>query len=236
MIRNGRLLAVVPARGGSKRLPGKNILELAGKPLIAWSIEAGLQSKYVDRVVVSTNDEEIGNVAREYGADVPFMRPEELARDESTTIDMLRHALYELGEEGEEYEYLILLQPTSPLRTEWHINEAVEKLIQNNADNIIGVTEVDHPIEWTNTLPKNLSMEGFLRKEMENKRSQDFPVRYRVNGAIYLMRIDVLLKSKTLFFGRNSYAYVFDKTDSIDIDDMNDFLIAKAMLKHRICA
>ena len=217
MIGKGRLLAIIPARGGSKRLLGKNILELAGKPLIAWSIEAGTQSKYVDRVVVSTDDESIAKVAREYGADIPFMRPEELSCDESTTIDTLRHTLNELSEKGEEYEYLILLQPTSPLRTNEHIDEAVEQLLQKNADSIIGVTELDHPIEWTNTLPKNLAMDEFLSKDIENMRSQDFPMRYRVNGAIYLLRIDVLLRSNTLFFAKNSYAYVFDKTESIDI-------------------
>jgi len=235
MIGEGCLLAIIPARGGSKRLLGKNILELAGKPLIAWSIEAGTQSKYVDRVVVSTDDESIAKVAREYGADVPFMRPEKLSGDESTTIDALRHTLNELSEQGEEYEYLIILQPTSPLRTKEHIDEAVEQLIQKNADSIIGVTELEHPIEWTNTLPENLSMDEFLSKGINSMRSQDFPMRYRVNGAIYLLRIDMLLRSNTLFFSKNTYAYIFDKTESIDIDDMNDFLIAKTLIQHRAC-
>ena len=232
MIGRGRLLALVAARGGSKRLPRKNVLKLAGKPLIAWSIEAGLRSKYVDRVIVSTDDEEIAEISRYYGADVPFMRPMELSRDTTLSMDVIRHSIRTLEKNGGRYEYLLLLQPTSPLRTEHHIDEAVKLLIEKDADGVTGVTEIEHPIEWTNKLPENLSMDGFISEENQKKPYQDFPQRYRINGAIYLYKVSAIMMGDGVFLKEGAYAYKMDQMDSIDIDTQEDFLIAEALMGH----
>ncbi len=223
MINDGKLLAIITARGGSKRLPRKNVLDLHGKPMIAWSIEAGLQSKYVDRVVVTTDDEEIADVSRRYGASVPFMRPDDLSSDDAASLDVVRHAVKLLGES---YKYIILLQPTSPLRESKHIDGAVELLMQKNADGVIGVSEVEHPVEWTNILSDDLSMNGFLSSDVVGKRSQDYPKRYRINGSIYLCDIEKMLQENTFMLARNCYAYCMDPESSIDVDGEIDFTLA----------
>mgnify|MGYP000403183643 CR=1 FL=1 len=227
MIDDGKLLAIIAARGGSKRLPRKNVLDLHGKPMIAWSIQAGLQSKYVDRVVVTTDDEEIADVSRRYGASVPFMRPDDLSSDDATSLDVVRHAVKSLGES---YKYIILLQPTSPLRESKHIDGAVEFLMQKNADGVIGVSEVEHPVEWTNVLSDDLSMNGFLSSDVVGKRSQDFPKRYRINGAIYLCDIEKMLYENTFFMEQGCYAYRMERESSIDVDEEVDFILAASFL------
>ena len=176
MINGKRLLGIIPARGGSKRLPRKNILELAGKPLIGWTIEAARQSKFIDRVVVSTEDHEIGEVADHFGADVPFYRPPILAEDSATTLDVVINLIEALKKHGDFYEYIILLQPTSPLRRASHIDNACNQLIDDNAFAIVSVCLTEHHPLWSNTLPKNRSMYKFLKKEIHNLRSQDLPV------------------------------------------------------------
>ncbi len=233
MINDKRLLAVILARGGSKRLPRKNLLNFSGKPLVSWSIEAGLQSKYVDRVIVSTDSEEIADITREFNIDVPFMRPEELASDTATSLDVIHHVVNELKKSNTYFEYILLLQPTSPLRTAKHIDEAIELLLQKNADGIVSVCELDHPVEWTNILPEDRSLSCFLKKEFVGLRSQDFPLRYRINGAIYLSKTSILLKNST-FFSDNSYAYIMEAESSIDIDDKYDFVLGECISKKNI--
>ena len=227
MINGKKLLALIPARGGSKRLPRKNILDFVGKPLIAWTIEAALNSKYIDRVVVSTDDKEIAGISKKYGADVPFMRPVALAEDDASSIDTILHSLNLLSIQEGEYEYLMLLQPTSPLRTFEHINEAVDLFIEKKANGVVGVTEVSHPVEWMNIIPKDLSMDNFLSKEIEGMRSQDFEKRYRINGAIYLCKTINIVKEKTLFLRKNMFAMKMDKFSSVDIDTAEDMNYAR---------
>ena len=224
---NKTFLAIIPARGGSKRLPRKNLLDLCGKPLIAWSIEAALKSKYISKVIVSSDDEEILNIAKEYKADF-IKRPDELASDTATTFDALKHTL----ENVEKYDYVVLLQPTSPLRTEKHIDEAIELLKEKNADAIISVCEVEHSPLWSNTLDENLDMSNFLRDEVLNKRSQDLPKYYRLNGAIYICKTDKLLQNKGFFLKENIYAYKMNKKHSVDIDEEIDFIIAEKLMQH----
>ena len=219
---NKTFLAIIPARGGSKRLPRKNLLDLCGKPLIAWSIEAALKSKYISKVIVSSDDEEILNIAKEYKADF-IKRPDELASDTATTFDALKHTL----ENVEKYDYVVLLQPTSPLRSEKHIDEAIELLKEKNADAIISVCEMEHSPLWSNTLDENLDMSNFLRDEVLNKRSQDLPKYYRLNGAIYICKTDKLLQNKGFFLKENIYAYKMNKKHSVDIDEEIDFIIAR---------
>jgi len=132
-----KILGLIPARGGSKGIPRKNIKPLGGKPLIAYSIEAGLKSRYLDKVLVSTDDEEIAQVARQYGADVPFIRPAELARDDTPTLPVIQHALRFLADKGETYDAVCLLQPSSPFRTPAFIDAAIEKYVRSGADSLV---------------------------------------------------------------------------------------------------
>ncbi len=219
-------VAIVPARGGSKRLPRKNILYLNGKPLIAYSIEAGLKSKYIDKVVVSSDDKEILNVSKQYKAEI-INRPSELASDKSTTFDAIKHTLDNISR----YDYVVLLQPTSPLRNEVHINEAIELLEEKNADAIISVCEMEHSPLWSNTLSNNHDMSNFLRDEVLNKRSQDLEKYYRLNGAIYICKTDKLLETGGFFLKDNIFAYIMSRECSIDIDEKIDFDIATVLQK-----
>ena len=215
------ILAIIPARGGSKRLPGKNILDFAGKPLIAWTIDAALKSKYINNIIVSTDDAQIASIAKEYGAKVPFLRPDNLASDEATTIDVVLDLLSRISEK---YKYIALLQPTSPLRTYQHIDESVEQL--GDKDSVVSVVKTEHPLEWCNTLPSDKNLDNFIDDSVRNKRSQDLPDRYRINGAIYIVKTDVLLRVKSFLLEKGAVAYVMDRYSSIDIDHKQDFIIA----------
>ena len=228
MFKNKTFLAIIPARGGSKRLPRKNILDLCGKPLISWSIEAGLKSKYVDKVVVSSDDTEILNISNEFKVQV-IKRPNELASDTSTSFDAVKHAIDNL----ESYEYILLLQPTSPLRNQNHIDKAIEILEEKNADAVISVCEMNHNSVWSNTLDDSSSMEGFISDNLLNNRSQDLKKHYRLNGAIYLCKTDKLLKEKSFFLKKNIFAYVMNSNDSIDIDRKEDFELASLYLSQK---
>ncbi|MCF6340282.1 MAG: acylneuraminate cytidylyltransferase family protein [Sulfurimonas sp.] len=226
MYKGKTFLAIIPARGGSKRLPRKNILNLCDKPLIAYSIEAGLKSKYIDKVVVTSDCDEILEISKKYGANT-LKRPAELATDTSSSFVAIKHAV----DNFKEYDYVILLQPTSPLRDEKHIDEAI-KFLQNR-DGVISVCEMDHSPLWSNTLDKSMSLKGFLKDEILNKRSQDITPYYRLNGAIYICKTDKLLKDETFFIKDNIYAYKMDRESSIDIDEKIDFKIAKVLLNEK---
>ncbi len=226
MNNNKTFLAIITARGGSKRLPRKNVLDLCGKPLIAYSIEAGLKSKYISKVVVSSDDEEILQISQNFGANI-IKRPKELASDTATTFDAIKHTIDSL----EKFDYIVLLQPTSPLRSEKHINEAIELLEEKNADAIVSVCEMEHSPLWSNTLPQDGSMKNFLKDEVINKRGQDLEKYYRLNGAIYICQIKKLLESKSFFLRENIFAYIMDKKYSIDIDEEIDFLRAKEYIR-----
>jgi CMP-N-acetylneuraminic acid synthetase len=231
MIDDKKLLAIIPARGASKRLPRKNILDLSGKPLIAWTIEAALGSKYIDRVVVSTDDQEIANIAKKHGADIPFIRPSELATDQTTSVDVVLHLLNQLEKIEDKYDYVILLQPTSPLRTAKNIEEAIKLLRTKNSDAVISVCESGHPPLWYNTLPDDMSMDNFLDASIKNKRSQDLPKQYRINGAIYISSIERLRNESSFFLSENCHAYIMEQNVSIDIDTRDDFDFALLKMK-----
>ena len=226
MYTNKTFLAIIPARGGSKRLPRKNVLDLCGKPLIAYTIEAALKSKYIDKVIVSSDDEEILNISSNFGADI-IKRPIDLANDTATTFDTIKHTI----DNFEKYDYIVLLQPTSPLRNEKHIDEAIQLLEEKNADSIISVCEMDHSPLWSNTLPKDGNMSNFLKDEILNKRSQDLEKYYRLNGAIYICKTEKLLENKGFFLKDNIFAYKMDRESSIDIDEEMDFKIAETFIK-----
>jgi CMP-N,N'-diacetyllegionaminic acid synthase len=227
MYKDKTFLGIIPARGGSKRLPGKNIKELSGKPLIVWTIEAALKSNYIDMVAVTSDDEEILNISKQYSVKT-VKRPDELASDTATTFDAIKHTM----DNVDKYDYVVLLQPTSPLRNENHIDEAIELLEKKKADAIISVCEVEHSPLWCNILPADLSMKNFINEEFINVRSQDLPKYYRLNGAIYICNSMKLLEQRTFFLKDNVYAYVMDRRYSVDIDEEVDFRMAEILKKY----
>lgn len=229
MYKNKKILAVIPARGGSKGVPFKNIIEVGGKPLIKYSIDCAKESKYIDRTIISTDSLEIKRTAENYGGDVPFLRPKELAQDTSKTIDCLVHAVNWLKERGEEYDYLILLQNTVPLRKGWQIDEAIEKLFNSNERSLVSVTEVDeHPI-LMRTLNENDTVKNLLNMNSTVRR-QDFPKFYKVDGAIYIQKLDENFNLETSL-NDGKLAYVLDRKYSTDIDNYLDIKVIEYYLE-----
>jgi CMP-N-acetylneuraminic acid synthetase len=227
--------AIITARGGSKRLPRKNVLDLAGKPLIAWTIEAAKRVSKIEDIIVTTDSEEIEQVANEFGARVPFKRPEYLSNDTATSFDVVKHCLDYLNEvEDKQVEYLILLQPTSPLRTNEDLEKAILLLEEKGASAVVSVCPTEHSPLWSNTLDESLSLDSFLRDEVKNTRSQDLPSFYRLNGAIYICKVSEFLKEKSFFLSKNSFAYVMSTEDSVDIDTKLDFIVADFLLKQKL--
>jgi CMP-N-acetylneuraminic acid synthetase len=225
---NGKsVLAIISARGGSKRLPQKNILLLAGKPLIVWTIEAGLNNRFIDRVVVSSDDEGILNISVDAGAEI-IQRPQELATDEATSFSVIEHAYKVIDDE---YDYTVLLQPTSPLRNSAHIDEAFDLLFEKQADAVVSVCETHHSPFWSNTLPENGSMKNFLKSGIKDKRSQDLPKYYKLNGAIYICKTEKLLGEESFLLKDNIFAYKMNRKNSIDVDDEVDLIVAETILQ-----
>ena len=225
-----RTLGIIPARGGSKGLPGKNILPLGGLPLICYSIKSASRSK-LSRTIVSTDTKEIAAVAHSCGGEVPFLRPRELAADDTPTIPVLLHALAALGED---YDAVMVLQPTSPLRIAEDIDNALGMLSANpSVDSVISVVKVgdNHPARMKE-LKDGFLMDPPFAEEIEGKRRQDLPEYYLRNGALYLTRTPVLLRDHSLK-GRSCLGYVMPEERSVNIDSRLDFLLAEAILAER---
>lgn len=233
MIDGKRILTIIPARGGSKRLPRKNLLDLGGKPLIVWTIEAATGCDYVDCTAVSTDDEEIAAISMKHGAEVPVMRPAHLASDEATNINVVLDFLATLAAGGEDYDFVVVLPPTSPLRTKDHLSAAIEQMAEHKARAIISVCWAEHHPLWCNTLPDDLSMAHFIRDDVKNRRSQDLPVYYRLNGALYVCATELLTDQRTLLPSVGTIAYVMSQGDSIDIDTADDFERARVAVESR---
>ena len=226
-----KIIAIIPARGGSKGLPRKNIRLLSGKPLIAYSIEVALQSKYIDKVVVSTDDEEIAGISKDYGAEVPFLRPKELSMDDSPTIDTILHVIDWFENKNEFFDIVILLQPTSPLKTINNINEAIKLFLNNkNVLSLVSIKENEHPPFWSFKTENNF-IKPLFESEYFNKRRQELPKSYMPNGAIFISYIDTLKEYKT-FYTLKTIGYIMPPEQSIDIDNEFDFLLAEFILKN----
>lgn len=219
-------IAIIPARGGSKRLPGKNIKLLGGKPLIAWTIEAAIKSNVFDHVFVSTDSEEIASVSKDYGAKVPFLRPAELASDTATTNDVVTHLVnwYET-QTSNKISTIAILQPTSPFRNAEHIIEAFEEMKTKQAKAIVSVCELEHPIQFCNKLGLDGSMDGFIEPS-DMKRTQDLEPYYRLNGAIYFLSREYANRLSELY-SEGTYSYIMGLKSSIDIDVDLDFKLAE---------
>lgn len=224
-----KILAIIPARSGSKGLKDKNIKELNGKPMITYTIEAAVKSGIFEDVIVSTDSQLYSDISRKYGATVPFLRPEYLSNDTATSTDMIIHAIKEMYKMGKRYKYFMLLQPTSPLRTKEDILKARKLLFEKDANSIVSICEAENSPLYMNLLNESLSMNEFLAKGIKTRR-QDLDKYYRINGAIYLCKVDYFLKYKD-FYKEKSYAYIMDKRSSIDVDDEVDFIIAESLIK-----
>ncbi|EQA61150.1 acylneuraminate cytidylyltransferase family protein [Leptospira alexanderi] len=219
-----KILGLIPARGGSKGIPRKNIKFIAGKPLIVWTIEAALKSKYLASIVVSTDDSEIAEVAKQTGASVPFLRPSELATDYSSGIDPVLHALDNLPE----FDYIMLLQPTSPLRTSMDIDDCIEFAMKRKTNSVVSVCETQENPFWMFCLDDSLRMTKLLNVE-DVKRRQDSPKIFSLNGSIYLSEVNYF-REKKKFITEDTLAYLMSKESSIDIDDMMDWKLAEILL------
>ncbi len=226
MYNKSRILAVIPARGGSKGVPRKNIRLVAGRPLIAWTIEEAKKSKYIDRTILSSDDAEIIAIARQWNCDVPFIRPSELARDDVAGVGLALHALQTLNEK---FDYFVLLQPTSPLRIAEDIDGCIKKCISQNAPACVTVTTADKTPYWMYSLDD----QGRLRPVIKQKtsvllRQRTEPV-YALNGAVYVVNTKWFMKNKKFIF-EETIAYLMPKARSADIDTEWDLRICDLLL------
>lgn len=222
MYSNKKILAVIPARGGSKRLPGKNIMILGNKPLIAWTIEAAQKSGSIDRIILSSDDQEIISVAKEYGCEVPFVRPSYLASDGATSEDVLEHAITAIDQE---YDYVVLLQPTSPFRTTGDIDTAVRMCIDNQAPSVESLIKVSENPEWMFCLNEDGTMTNACKEVIDSEK-------YILNGAVYVIKTELFMKNKKIRYPE-SLSYIMPKERSVDIDTRDDFEYAEFLLLRR---
>ena len=232
MYKNKTFLALIPARAGSKGLPRKNIRPLFGKPLIAWTIEQALASKYLDKIVVSTDDVKISKIARRYGAETPFLRPKKLATSSAKTVEVLMHTLDFFEKKSCQFDLIMLLQPTSPLRKAEDIDGAIRLLFRKNARAIVSVCPVEHHPFWCNILNRNDGMRNFSTSLAVSKNRQELPKYFRLNGAIYLAYTSLFRKDKT-FITTGTYAYKMPQERSVDIDTELDFKFAQFLNSER---
>lgn len=223
-------LAIIPARSGSKGIIDKNIKDLNGKPLMAYTIEAAQDSNIFACIHVSTDSDLYADIARKFGADVPFLRIPALSTDEAGTMDAVRFVVNEYINLGRQFETVTILQPTSPLRTSEDIKCAFKIFREKNADSVVSVCETEHSPWLCNTLPDNFSLSNFIDIKKVGRR-QEMKQYYRINGAIYIQTTKSLMRYGNIY-GENSYAYIMDKMKSVDIDDEFDFFLAKMLLNY----
>ena len=218
MIQGKKILALITARAGSKGVVKKNIRPVMGKPLLAWTIDAAHSSKYIDRLVISTDGEEIMSVARTYGCEVPFVRPPELSSDISASVDVVVHAIHMVGQG---FDIILLLQPTSPLRTTADIDNAIEQFANSGASSLISVNEAEEsPCSFFSI--ENNALLPFISSEKRPARRQDLPTYYVANGAIYILEINTFMSQKSFLF-LDTQAFVMPHSRSIDLDTEQDF-------------
>lgn len=236
MNKNEKMLALIPARGGSKGLPGKNIRPLAGLPLIAHSILAAKASPYIDRILVSTDDAKIADIAKTFGAEVPFLRPKVLSADDTPMWPVLRHALEYLKNEGEHYESLLLLDPTSPGRLPEDIQKASDKLRQNPAaDGVIGVSRPEFNPIWHCVVEKEGWMAPLISGGGAYGRRQDVPAVYRINASLYIWRTSFVESCRANWLEEGKYLmFEIPEKRAIHIDDIDEFERAELFLKNKI--
>lgn len=220
------LLAIIPARGGSKGLPKKNILQINGRPLISWTIEAARSSEVIDHFILSSDDSEIIATAAEWGCDAPFRRPANISCDISTSLEVIIHALSYFPD----YKYVVLLQPTSPLRCSKDIDKAFDLMIKSEAPSCVSVCLSKESPYLMHKMDNNGILEEFLKPPQGYLRRQDLPNSYILNGAIYIARVDWLLERR-LLVNNETVGFIMPTERSIDIDNAEDFEQFRLMLK-----
>lgn len=227
-------IAIIPARSGSKGLPDKNIRLVNGKPLIAYTIEAALQSGCFDTVHVSTDSEKYAEIAREYGADEPFLRSPELASDTASSWDAVREVLAKYSALGKSFDTMMLMQPTSPLRTAQDVKDAYALMHEKNAKSVIAVCEVDHSPLWCDMIPDSGNMKGFGRKDIAWVTRQELRPFYRVNGSMYLLSVDgISIPADDRIYEDDCYALFMDRKKSVDIDSEDDLAMVEFLISRR---
>lgn len=225
-----RKIAVIPARSGSKGLKDKNIIGLNGRPLMHYTIKAALDSGCFDEVMVSTDSPEYARIAKECGASVPFLRSNDTSGDCAGSWDVIREVLRGYAELGKSFDYVAMLQPTSPLRDATDIAEAFGKLSCHGTHNVVSVTEVDHPVQWCFRLTEQGTMDELAASPFCYTRRQDLEKHYRENGAIYIVDAAKILDPTYNFYADHCAAFVMSREKSIDIDTEVDLLVAKMLL------
>ena len=233
MIDGFKVLGLIPARGGSKGLPGKNIRHLCGRPLIAWTIDAARASRCLDAVVVSTDDDGIAAIAASHGAEVPFGRPAELAGDNASSIDVVIHAIDLLAAAGRVFDLVVLLEPTSPLREASDIDNGLSRMLSLGASAVVSVCRAEsaHPAFMYRQRP-DARLVPFMEQQPTGLRRQEIEPLFFLVGTLYASRIDVL-KAKRSFYHEDTIAYEVPKWKSLEIDDLDDFLMVEALAKHK---
>ena len=226
-------LAIIPARSGSKRLKNKNIKDLRDKPLLAYSVIAAIDSGVFDRIMVSTDSEKYAAIAREYGAEVPFLRQEENSSDMASTWDLVKEVLDGYRSLEESFASVCVLQPTSPLRTAEDIRQGYELFDRMGANAVVSVCEMEHSPLYSNTLQEDCRMDGFISGEIASTPSQLLPVYYRINGALYILKESYLWEMESPY-DQGCYAYKMSSANSVDIDTEYDFMLAEYILSKRL--
>lgn len=232
MIKDKSILAIITARGGSKGLPGKNIRLLAGKPLIGWTVEAARRSKYIDRVIVSSEALEILDMARQFGADTPFVRPRELAGDLSKQEDAVLHAMDWMEKNDKRYDYMMLLTPTTPLRDTAEIDRVTEYMVSHpSAKSVMTVVECEHHPLFANILPHDHSMSNFVPADLRLKNRQELPKYYRLSASVCLIEWEYFKKHGS-FHTPLTFAFITTQRNGLDIDGLADFMLADIYIKN----
>lgn len=228
MYKEKKFLAVIPARSGSKGIPNKNIVLVNGKPLLQYTIDEALKSKYLDDIIVSTDSIDIANIAKKLGAQVPFLRPAHLATDHSKSIETILHVIETQKNNGYSYDYVVLLQPTQPLRKYWHIDQAIDKIVNSNQASLVSISELKENPILIRKLKANDLVENLLPLNSTVRR-QDLPTYYKVNGSIYINKINVFL-TKNTSLNDNIVGFIMDKKFDLDIDEPSDLSFLKFLL------
>lgn len=234
MYKGYSLIAIIPARCGSKGLPNKNIKNLNGKPLMSWSIETALKCNYIDEVMVSTDSEEYAKIARRFGANVPFIRPDKYASDTASRKDLIQHTIDFYKKKGRQFDYIVFLEPTSPLRVLDDLNKSIEKLLndKNGAESIVGICKLEntHP-EFLVELDNGFLDFSYSKQPSKILRRQDINTLYFYEGSLYISETNAYLEKE--FYHSKTLGYIVPRWKSLEIDEIEDFVMIESIMKYK---
>jgi N-acylneuraminate cytidylyltransferase/CMP-N,N'-diacetyllegionaminic acid synthase len=229
---NKKFLCIVPARQGSKGIKNKNIVKLNKLPLLAWTIKSAKKSKYIKEIIVSTDSKKIANIAKKYGGKIPFLRPKKYSTDKASSFDVLKHAINFFKSKKINYDYVVMLEPTSPLRSHKDIDFCLKKVLKDKIDTIVGVSKVvdQHPLFLYSINKKNILVPYVKQKKKLYIRRQDINPLYYLEGSVYVSKISTLLKEKT-WYHKKTQPYIVDQWKALEIDDTQDLQLAEFYIK-----